>query len=203
LSGEAWRITDFGLTAEGTSRRAYTTQLARGTNAYRAPELLREGSAVVSYESDIWSLGCIFYELATTKKVFASDFAVLEYCYKGELTIPFLPVNHHFKCCLTKVIRSMLEVQWWERPSGRCIRRALTSLCRDSVELHSLVEPEGLYHNMLPDGFKPFPIPEFPRNGEIFWHLRRIWSPELKCSGWMAGFERVEWKPYWYYHLVL
>lgn len=34
-----WKITDFGLTVEATSKRARVTQFSRGTTSYRAPEL--------------------------------------------------------------------------------------------------------------------------------------------------------------------
>lgn len=202
MSDKAWKITDFGLTAEGTSRRAYTTQLARGTNAYRAPELLREGSAVVTYESDIWSLGCIFYELATTKKVFVSDFAVLDYCYysRGNLTIPFLPVSQRLIGCLSQIIRSMLEVQWWKRPSSRCVRRALRSLCRDRIEAHSLVVL-GEWYSDIHIHFRYFSASkrQIEETFNLPGGLHRILLPNLPSS---CSLQRVEWKPYWY-HIVL
>jgi len=44
LSGQsvAWKITDFGLTSEGTSGRTYTTCFSPGAKGYRAPELMEE-----------------------------------------------------------------------------------------------------------------------------------------------------------------
>jgi serine/threonine protein kinase len=37
-----WKLTDFGISAEATSKRAHTTRYARGSARYRAPELLEE-----------------------------------------------------------------------------------------------------------------------------------------------------------------
>jgi serine/threonine protein kinase len=39
---DTWKIADFGLTAEGTSKQARTTRYSMGTPCYRAPELMRE-----------------------------------------------------------------------------------------------------------------------------------------------------------------
>lgn len=38
---DAWKLADFGTAAEGTSQGTYTTDYARGTTSYRAPELIR------------------------------------------------------------------------------------------------------------------------------------------------------------------
>src|SRR5947207_315012 len=72
---KCWKITDFGFTAEGTSKRAHTTRLARGSSSYWAPELLAE-IAQYTNKVDIWALGCILYELVCGKRAFAGDWAV-------------------------------------------------------------------------------------------------------------------------------
>ena len=58
-----WKIADFGLTSEATSNRLVTSRSARGKPSYRAPELLRETKAGYNNKADIWSLGCIGFEL--------------------------------------------------------------------------------------------------------------------------------------------
>jgi serine/threonine protein kinase len=140
LTDKAWKITDFGLTSEGTSRRAGTTVLARGTSGYRAPELVRD--QYVSYESDIWSLGCIFYELASAKQLFSKDIDVLDHYYysKGKLDIPLLPVDERLNSSLTQLIGAMLQIDWWRRPSARSVLIALESFCQDPTEVYIINE---------------------------------------------------------------
>src|SRR5271170_4811835 len=74
-----WKIADFGLTSEATTTRLVTSRYARGKPCYRAPELLRETDRGYNNKADIWSLGCISYELFTSKKPFRDDFAVIDY----------------------------------------------------------------------------------------------------------------------------
>jgi serine/threonine protein kinase len=78
-NGFAWKIADFGITSEGTSRNVHPTTGARGTTGYRAPELLLE-ERFYNNKVDIWSLGCILYQLFNRKLAFLSDNATRE-CY--------------------------------------------------------------------------------------------------------------------------
>ena len=55
-----------------------STRQARGTESYRAPELLGVlGDMRYSQKSDIWSVGVILYELFMRKKAFAGDLGVM------------------------------------------------------------------------------------------------------------------------------
>ena len=47
-------------------------QASRGTPAYMAPELFQEGAAH-STASDLWAIGCIFYECFTGKPPFQHE----------------------------------------------------------------------------------------------------------------------------------
>lgn len=65
------KVADFGLgRAFGVPVRVYTHEVV--TLWYRAPEVLL-GSARYSCPIDIWSLGCIFAEMATKKPLFQGD----------------------------------------------------------------------------------------------------------------------------------
>jgi serine/threonine-protein kinase len=59
-------LTDFGL---ATRNRLNNANLLRGTPAYMAPEQL---FGKMSYASDIFSLGCVLYEMADSLSMFAS-----------------------------------------------------------------------------------------------------------------------------------
>ncbi|XP_018320756.1 cyclin-dependent kinase 1 [Agrilus planipennis] len=65
------KVADFGLgRAFGVPVRAYTHEVV--TLWYRAPEVLL-GSQRYSCPIDIWSLGCIFAEMATKRPLFQGD----------------------------------------------------------------------------------------------------------------------------------
>lgn len=65
------KIADFGLArAYGVPIRTYTHEVV--TLWYRAPEILL-GSKRYAIPMDIWSIGCIFAELATKKALFPGD----------------------------------------------------------------------------------------------------------------------------------
>jgi len=65
------KLADFGLgRAFGVPLRQYTHEVV--TLWYRAPEILL-GSKTYACPVDVWSLGCIFVEMATRKPLFPGD----------------------------------------------------------------------------------------------------------------------------------
>ena len=65
------KIADFGLARSfGLPLKSYTHEVV--TLWYRAPEILL-GSKVYSAAIDMWSLGCVFYELAHRKPLFYGE----------------------------------------------------------------------------------------------------------------------------------
>ncbi|MGW3954047.1 protein kinase domain-containing protein [Streptomyces sp. NPDC004752] len=66
-SGEA-TVVDFGITRSGDARHDITTTgVLIGTPAYMAPEAL---SGTFDYRSDMYSLGCVLYEMVTGRRPF-------------------------------------------------------------------------------------------------------------------------------------
>lgn len=74
-----WKIADFGLTASATSKHLRTTTGKRGRACYRAPEIIRDTGAGYNKKVDIWSLGCILFELCIGKKAFKDDFDTFQF----------------------------------------------------------------------------------------------------------------------------
>jgi len=79
LRDTTWKITDFGLASEGTSKKLVTSNYGRGKPSYRAPELILNSKSGFNNKVDIWSLGCILFEMVTGTKAFNGDHAVLQY----------------------------------------------------------------------------------------------------------------------------
>jgi serine/threonine protein kinase len=66
------KLLDFGIATTKTKEReadAKSSSPYAGTPAYLSPEQLR-GSAPVDHRSDIWSLGCVLFELLTGERAF-------------------------------------------------------------------------------------------------------------------------------------
>jgi len=66
------KLLDFGIATMRTKERevdAKSSHRSTGTPAYLAPEQLR-GSVPVDHRADIWSLGCVLYELLVGERAF-------------------------------------------------------------------------------------------------------------------------------------
>jgi len=120
---QAWKIADFGLTQEGTSKKALTTRYSRGTSSYRAPELLLDER--YTNKIDIWAIGCILYELVFKGKAFATDISVVQYTHDTSsgksLPLPFEPdtlPDESRKAFVSKIIAEMLNVNASDRPAA-------------------------------------------------------------------------------------
>lgn len=139
---DVWKIADFGLTTEGT-RRAQTTAFSRGTDGYRAPELLHEQSTY-SNKVDIWAIGCIFFELIFFRRAFSNDFAVLRHGLKEmQLEIPLNTVKEIFPEDISSdsaigLLDSMFEIDPANRPSAQVILSKLPAIFDVKIDFQSI-----------------------------------------------------------------
>jgi ankyrin repeat protein len=127
--GKVWKIADFGLTSAGTSKRAITTIYSRGTPGFRAPELLAV-DATFNNKVDVWSLGCILFQLCTRRLLFQSDYAVSQFdqsTFQLEVEEGSIPefAKEHLEGCL----RDMLRRNPQSRPSVGSLKSLLESYC--------------------------------------------------------------------------
>ena len=105
--------------------------------SYRAPELIYRTNRVISVSEgiefnnkiDMWSLGCIIYELLTQRRAFLNDIAVMEYKSAKDMTIdissPGKPFDARTRCILTQITYAMLEKDVHMRPSSTDVLAAL------------------------------------------------------------------------------
>ncbi|PFH46257.1 hypothetical protein AMATHDRAFT_199708 [Amanita thiersii Skay4041] len=107
------KLGDFGLSkalAQASFANTYV-----GTPYYMSPELMQEKA--YDSKSDIWSLGCLIYELCAMKPPFheAKTHAELSICIRNG-RIPPLPRG--YSQSLSNVIKSMLSLNPAMRPSA-------------------------------------------------------------------------------------
>jgi len=86
-NNQVWKITDFGFSAPLTDDAPITLInpliTGRMTRNYSAPEVIIDSR--YDQKADIWSAGCILYELATGTPPFCTEDAVREYASLGML----------------------------------------------------------------------------------------------------------------------
>ena len=135
LRDNCWKLTDFGLSVEATSKLARTTYNSKGTSCYRAPELLRE-HATYTNKVDMWALGCVLHELATHRPAFHQDWNVLEYFSNPEtvreISLPSL--QPFWQTHLSGLLQLLLHRDREQRPRASelcqlfaCYRHILTA----------------------------------------------------------------------------
>ena len=74
-----WKISDFGFTSNGNPNALAPSEDSRGRPGYRAPELVQDSNKKYNLKADIWSLGCIVFELFIGKKPFTDDIEIASY----------------------------------------------------------------------------------------------------------------------------
>ena len=76
-------------------------------------------------KSDIWSLGCVIYEMATLKPPFRAE--DMDGLYKKVVKGQYSKIGNGFSEALSNVIKSMLQVNPASRPNAKQLLRSLAS----------------------------------------------------------------------------
>jgi serine/threonine protein kinase len=84
-----------------------------GTPYYASPEVWRD--MPYDHKSDVWSLGCVLYEMTTLKPPFRAE--DMEGLYKKVLRGYYPRIPTHFSQDLNNIIRALLQVSPHLRPS--------------------------------------------------------------------------------------
>ena len=150
---DLWKIADFGLTSRATTTQARTTHGGRGKQSYRAPELLREPKLTFNKKVDIWSFGCILYELITGRKAFESDFKVFEFLaspIKPELVLLVDWLNEPLKTAFAALIDETIQSDYQKRPSADSFSKLVDDLIIKYFP--TKVDSLGIVHKFQPSG---------------------------------------------------
>ena len=107
------KLSDFGISTMLSGSRSQASTLV-GTPAYLSPELC-QGHAY-NQKSDIWSLGCVLYELCTLRRVFdaATLHSLVLAIMQGRWAAP-LPA--HYSPNLRALVARMLHLEPAQRPT--------------------------------------------------------------------------------------
>ena len=128
------KVVDFGiaLVDGGPGSTADPTGALLGTAAYLSPEQLRGGTADV--RSDLYSAGCVLYELLTGRPPFVGDNPVaVAYQHVHENPLPVSTRRREAAPALDAVLRRALAKDPGTRfPSARSFREALQSAARST-----------------------------------------------------------------------
>ena len=81
------KVVDFGI-AKASARQETRSSSLKGKISYMSPEQCKGGE--VDRRSDVYSLGVVLYELATTTRLFKgeSDYLVMDQIVNGRVTLP-------------------------------------------------------------------------------------------------------------------
>ncbi|XP_031195092.1 serine/threonine-protein kinase Nek5 isoform X2 [Mastomys coucha] len=111
-NGMVAKLGDFG-TARTLNNSMELAQTCAGTPYYLSPEICQ--NRPYNNKTDIWSLGCVLYELCTLRHPFESDnlpHLVLKIC-QGRV----VPISPHFSRDLQSLIPQLFRVSPQDRPS--------------------------------------------------------------------------------------
>ena len=193
-SENVWKITDFGLTSEGNSKTLHTTSSARGTSGYRPPEMLTEGKKGYSSKADVWSVGCIFYELLVGERPFPDDWSVIRYAdSKASLGIPqhiLHALDADWELALTTLIKALFQLDPQSRiPIVNLLRQCAfhyEQTCSDDSPLYLSIESTALPAISASPPFRPrlgsSSCSNTPYFAQLGYHNATIW----KCDKGMS-----------------
>jgi serine/threonine protein kinase len=103
------RISDFGISRYVGNVTRTLSFKGWGTALYMAPETFRLDS--VDWTADQYSLGVVFYELATLERLFAGDWDALKQAHLYQAPPPINTKRSDFPLRLSRLVSRMLEKQ--------------------------------------------------------------------------------------------
>eukprot|EP00127_Corallochytrium_limacisporum_P002867 Clim_evm46s142 gene=Clim_evmTU46s142 len=114
------KIGDFGISTVLSNTKDLACTVV-GTPYYLSPELCERKS--YSFATDIWSMGCVFYEMMSLKHAFSAR--DIKHLLVQILTGKYPPLPHFYSRQLREVVYSMLAMDQAERPSIRAVCKRL------------------------------------------------------------------------------
>jgi serine/threonine-protein kinase len=144
------KLADMGI-ARLLSPEALTATLSvRGTARYISPEQVRGDR--VDARADLYSLGCVLFEMLAGRPPFEGDLAALSYAHTHTPAPRVRSINPTVPPAMDELVAAMLEKDPAKRPqTGEEVERSLTA-----AMTHDVVEPTA---QMAPVQLPPSPTP--------------------------------------------
>jgi len=150
------KLADMGI-ARLLSPEALTATLSvRGTAGYISPEQVRGDR--VDARADLYSLGCVLFEMLAGRTPFEGDLAALSYAHTHTPAPRVRSINPDVPAAMDELVAAMLEKDPAKRPStGEEVQRSLA----DAMGQEPVV-PNEVTERMQPP---PSPMPRQPAGG--------------------------------------
>jgi eukaryotic-like serine/threonine-protein kinase len=144
------KLADMGI-ARLLSPEALTATLSvRGTAGYISPEQVRGNP--VDARADVYSLGCVLFEMLTGRTPFEGDLAALSYAHTHTRAPRVRSITPDVPAALDELVDAMLEKDPARRPpTGEEVRRSLADAMRqDAVAPTAVMERVELPPSPMP-----------------------------------------------------
>lgn len=176
------KLGDFGLARVLKGDDNFAESVV-GTPFYMSPEIIK--GTKYNRKSDIWSLGCLIYELCALVPPFTGRH--MEALSKNIVDGRFNRIPEMYSCDMQKIICFLLNVESGYRPS-------IEVILHHPTVVSNVVTLDSSYPTLVPDQkgaadlFKPDPDLSSTRNitknlrEEIFYSVRREIFPERLAS---------------------
>lgn len=150
------KLADMGI-ARLLSPEALTATLSvRGTAPYISPEQVRGDR--VDPRADLYSLGCVLFEMLTGRTPFEGDLAALSYAHMHTPAPRVRSVNPAVPAAMDELVAALLEKDPARRPpTGEAVQSALSAAMRQDA-----VVPTALTERLQP---APIPMHRLPPGG--------------------------------------
>jgi tRNA A-37 threonylcarbamoyl transferase component Bud32 len=187
------KVVDFGIARAAADDTLTQTGIVLGTAAYLSPEQAQ--GVAVDPRSDVYSLGCVLYEMLTGRKPFTGDSALaIAYKHVREDPTPPSQVNPDIPPELEALVLTAMAKDPAQRfPSGGAMQEALSAAATGEMPAMAAVGAEAT--EPLPGGdtavmttpeTAPGPPPERPDRWWLPWLVIGVILVALIVLGFLA-----------------
>jgi serine/threonine-protein kinase len=184
-SGGGVKLADMGI-ARLLSPDALTATLSvRGTALYISPEQVRGDR--VDRRADLYSLGCVLFEMLTGRTPFEGDLAALSYAHTHTPAPRVRSINPAVPAAMDELVAAMLEKDPAQRPpTGEGVQRSLAAAMRHDAPtavMERVHRPPSPMHRPPAGGRRRSGPKAWPRVGIAVCGLAMLFFIALLASG--------------------